>query len=58
MLDEYCLLKKLNSFPFYSFLQWLHFIRANVIQQIYIYIDLKSKGLINLLSIFFSSIIS
>jgi hypothetical protein len=37
MLDEYCLLKKLNSFPFYSFLQWLHFIRANVIY-IYIYI--------------------
>ncbi len=38
ILNEYCLLKKLNSFLFYSFLQWLHFIRANVIQQIYIYI--------------------
>jgi hypothetical protein len=29
MLDKYFLLKKLNSFPFYSF---LYFIGANVIQ--------------------------
>ncbi len=32
MLDEIFLVKKLNSFPFYFILQWLHFIKVNVIQ--------------------------
>lgn len=58
MLDEYCLLKKLNSFLF-IFFAMVAFQKGKCnTTNIYIYIYLKSKGLINLFSIFFFYIIS